>query len=460
MIERPFTISLLVRDSENRPSISFPDIPGLVKQGIAFSTTRAEQDGQEVTGQLIVQTYLATRSGTIRVPPFTLTVNGQTVRSPGVTLTVRAVISPAEAAAAAALARLKTDKMAAFLQTSVNQLTVYTGEGLQIRLSFFVAENYPYELKFDQLERQVAAMVRQLRPVNAWEESDNISELVTKPVVLNGRKYFEYRIYQSTFFPLATRTGAARQITLPALSLVVTRQSVPPAPALPASASTSTPRANPAMRKAEQATFVSQPVTIQVRPLPQQTTVSAQGPVSVGKFRLVAEVDQNRVMIGQSVRYDLRIEGRGNIAGIQPPQADGSNTDVDIFPPQIQEQIGRSDEQVSGYKTFRYFLIPKQKGDLALAERFFWVYFDPQSGRYDTLRPQTILHVGEPSDGLAQGIVPSDTLDGAGRPSIYAGLEQTDSTEQFINWPVLVRAAANVLIILMILGTLFVFARK
>ena len=461
LIERQFTISLIIRDSDTRPTVTFPDIPGLVKQGISYSTTRSETGGQEVVSQFIVQTYLATRTGTIRIAPFTLTANGQSVRSPGLVLTVRAVVSPAEAAAAAALVRAKNDRQAAFLQTSVNQTSVYTGEGLRVRLSFFVADNYPYEIRFDELEQQVAAIVRKLRPVNAWEENENITELKPLETELNGRKYIEYRIYQATFFLLPTQIGIARKVTLPAIPLAVTRQLVN-ASVFTAPASSSNPayRPNPTVPKAEKVTFLSQPITVQVRPLPLLSASSAPGQIAVGTFRLVADIDRSQVAVGQSVQYDIRIEGRGNIAGIQPPQALASSPEVDVFPPQVQDQIDRSDGQISGYKSFRYFLIPKQKGTLALAERFFWVYFDPQSGRYDTLRPQTVLRIGESSDDPAVGIVPSDTLDGTGHPSIYAGLEQTDSTEQFINWPVLIRAAANVLIIVMILGTLFVFARK
>ncbi len=459
LIERPFTITLLIRDSDTRPTVTFPDIPGLVKQGLSTSTTRSDVGGHEVVSQLIAQTYQATRPGPIRIAPFTLTVNGQSVRSPGTVLTVRAVVSPAEAAAAAALTRLKNDKQAAFLQTSVNQTSLYTGEGLHVRVSFFVADSYPYELKFEQLEQQVATIVRRLRPTNAWEENFNITEVNRRQTQINGRNYFEYRIYQATFFLLATNTGRDRQVVLPAVPLRLTRQLVN-APTAPGSASNPASQQSPTEQKEETVTFVSQPVSVQVRSLPRLPGLPTAGQTSVGSFRLVADVDHNRVAVGQSVRYDIRIEGQGNIAGIQPPQALASNAEMDVFPPQIQEQIDHTDNRVSGYKSFSYYLIPKQKGTLALAKRFFWVYFDPQSGQYDTLRPQTVLRVGEASDEPTVGIVPSDTLDGTGRPSIYAGLEQTDSSEQSINWPVLIRAAANVLIIVMILGTLFVFARK
>lgn len=459
-IERPFTISINVRDSESRPVVAFPNIAGFVKQGTSYSSSRSEFGGREVVSQVIVQTYAATQPGTFRLAPFTVTVDGQTVRSPGAQLIVRpsaTATTSTSALSTTALAKAKTDKRAAFLQTTVNYTRLYTGQGLHIRVSFYVAENYPYELRFDRLAQQVELLTRQLRPVNAWEENDNISELRPRPALLNGQRYVEYPVYSATFFPLATRTGLPRTITLPAVSLRVSRQS--PTPVQPTGPGSQTGRAATAAgQQTDEVAFSSEPVTVLVQPLPGRN--GQPGAVSVGSFRLIDEADRSQVGVGQSVRYDIRIEGQGNIASIQAPQLVNAGDGLDVFPPQAQEQIGRTGAAVSGYKSFRYFLIPKQKGPLTLANRFFWVYFDPQIGRYDTLRPRLVLRVGEATDSLATGIVPSDTLDQAGRPSIYAGLEQTDSTEQSVNWPVLVRAIANVLIIIMILGTLFVFARK
>lgn len=457
-IERPFTIAILVRDSEERPTVTFPTIPGLVKQGTSNSSTRSEISGREVVSQIVTQTYAATQPGIFRLPAFAVTINGQTIRSPGAQLIVKpSAGSPATSSINSATASAKGNKRAAFLQTTVNRTRLYTGEGLHIRTAFYVAENYPYELRFDQLAQQVDALARQLRPVNAWEENDNISELRPRPALQNGQRYIEYPVYSATFFPLAMRNGLPRTIALPAVSLLVSRLN-PATPQSATPASQSNRAVTTSGQPADRVAFTSEPIQVLVQPLPPRS--GQAGAVSVGSFRLVDEVDRSRVAVGQSVRYDVRLEGQGNIASIQAPQLIAPEADLDVFPPQSQEQIGRSGDVVSGFKSFRYFLIPKQKGTLTLANRFFWVYFDPQTGRYDTLRPRAVLRVGEAADSAATGIVPSDTLEQAGRLSIYAGLEQTDSTRQSVNWPVLVRAIANVLIILMILGTLFVFARK
>ena len=457
-IERSFTISLLVRDAGARPVVNFPDIPGLVKQGVSASTTRTDQAGREVVSHQLVQTYLATRPGTIAVAPFVLSANGQVVRVAGLVLTVR----PGAAAtqAAARLATANADKQAAFLQATVGQPAVYPGEALRVTLAFFVAENYPYELTFSGLESQIAAIVRRIRPVNAWEETDNITEITPRPARINGRRYVEYRLYQATFFLLNSRVAPARPLGLPAVSLTVMRRAGGP-PTSPPEALTAT---SPTPTTAAQAvTFSSEPVPFSIRPLPAQTgTQPAQrGQTSVGTFRLTDGLDRGRVLVGQSVRYDIRLEGQGNIAGIQPPQLSlPAATDLDVFPPQVQEQISRAEAGVSGTKSFRYFLIPRQKGTVLLANRFFWVYFDPRTGRYDTLRPQATLRVVADGDSTNTGIIPADTLGGTGQPSIYAGLDNTSSTAQSVNWPLLIRAVANVLIVVMLLGTVFIFFKR
>ncbi len=450
LIERSFTISVIIPQAENRPTIAFPDIAGLTKQGTSTSATRTEVNGKEVVSQVVTQTYAAIRPGTLKVAPFVITVNGQPVRSAGTTLTVRAITPPVSASALAA----KVDKNSALLITSVSQPSVFVGEGVRIGVAVYVAENYPYELHFDRLSPQVEAMARQLRPVNAWEENDNISELTPRPTTYNGRRYVQYALYRATFFPLSNQ-GIARTIQLPALHLTLTQSSVKPAPVTAASAPNSVTTSDPI-------TLISLPATVRIRPLPPHPLRER---VSVGQFWLVDAVNQRRTVVGQSVQFDVRIEGRGQIAGIQAPTQTAPDPgrqapDLEVFPPTMQEQIGRADEQVSGFKRFRYFLIPKQKGTLTLANRFFWVYFDPQTARYDTLRPQTVLTVTNPGDSLVVGIVPADTVTTNGRTSIYSGLEQTDSTRQSINIPVLMRSLANVLIVLMILGTIYVYVRK
>ena len=104
-----------------------------------------------------------------------------------------------------------------------------------------------------------------------------------------------------------------------------------------------------------------------------------------------------------------------------------------------------------------------------MANYFQWVYFDPQTARYDTLRPQLQLQVGGNGSSVATNaaiasssvVTNGETVPGAPLVnSIYAGIERMDSTRQPVSVSVLIRSVANVLILIMLLGMVLVLVRK
>ena len=88
-IERPFTISVIIANSETRPTINFPDIGGFTKKGTSASVTTSELSGKTITNQVITQNYRARLPGRYRLLPFSIIVNGETVESDGATLIVQ-----------------------------------------------------------------------------------------------------------------------------------------------------------------------------------------------------------------------------------------------------------------------------------------------------------------------------------------------------------------------------------
>lgn len=443
-IERPFTIVVTLPNSETRPTFTFPDIPGLTKKGI--QTTLSTPDGNERNGviQIITQSYQARTAGRFMLAPFAITINGEVLRSEGAVLTVR----PSATASAPTSTTVNRGggaaNGAAFLLLRASKPVIYTGEGVGLTMSFFVADNYPYELGFTALDQQIQAMIKKIRPASAWEENRSITELKPIPVVLNGRKFREVVLYQSVFFPLA-----ARPLSLPAVTLYLSRPR---------------PKIGPPSPETERIAFSTKPVVITVRALPPHPR---RGQVAVGSFRLNERLNQPRVGVGQSVRYGFTVEGEGNIATLSAPTVAAKTEDIDIFPPGERHTIRHGGSQISGQKTFTYFIVPRQKGTVSLANHFQWVYFDPQRARYDTLQPRLQLRAGGGDAEVTtatslpaktSGVV-GDTVSVTGR-SLYAGLDALDSTQQPISIPVLVRAVANVLIVLMLLGMIFVFFKK
>ncbi|CCH56936.1 hypothetical protein BN8_06326 [Fibrisoma limi BUZ 3] len=447
-IERPFTISVIAPNSENRPTINFPDIPGFVKRGTSASFTSSEVENKTVVNQVVTQTYQAKLPGRYKLPPFSVTVNGFVARSEGATLIVRPTAAVASGPGATTLVTPATPPNgSAFLNLKASRSSIYAGEGVALSLAFYVADDYPYELElsFRALDRQLQTILKKIRPANAWEENVGINELNPIPVTVAGRKFREYLLYQAIYFPLS-----AQPLRLPAVSLWLARPR---------------PKVGPPLAQPETVVFTSKPLTVNVRPLPPHPL---RGQVPVGTYQLVESVERTRVSIGKSIRYSFAIEGEGNIATLQAPAAvtDQASAAVDIFPPKERQVISRDGGRVTGRKQFTYFLIPRENGPLPLADRFQWVFFNPRTARYDTLHSRIQLQVGTATAAVASANTGMEkqaisVSPGVSTPvSIYAGIDKLDSSYQPINGAVLVRAVANVLIILMLLGMLVVFFRR
>ena len=484
-IERPFTISVLVPTSENRPVITFPDITGLTKRGTSTSVANTGAEGKSITTQIITQTYVANQPGTFRLLPFSITVNGMTARSEGSVLMVRPPSVTTFSEAGGDVVSALTESGAAFLTLRTSKASVFVGEGFTIRLSLFVSDAYPFELRFDGVDAQLQTVLKQLRPTNAWEEDAGIRELKGLPIVLNDRKFTEYVIFQGVYFPLSDTPIAIPSV---ALSLIRVKQdgrstdpnsTVPGAASAPvASTAGSIASKRPATTKisaqtsvseaTERVTFQARPLAIAVRPLPPHPL---RGQVAVGVYQLIESIDRVRVPAGKSTRYSVRIEGEGNVASIQAPLWSSMNNMTNVFaatpatetgmetlPTGTSQQIDRTGEQIIGSKTFNYFLVPRRGGEVDLSTVFGFIYFNLQTARYDTLKSRIRLRVGdtEPVGAAA----PVGTPQTNGVDELYVGLNQMDSTEKPLNLTALARAVANVLLVLMILGMIFVFLRK
>ncbi|WP_460634530.1 BatD family protein [Larkinella harenae] len=430
-IERPFTISVTIQNSDSRPVINFPVIKGFIKKGTTTSVTPVEIDGKTVVSQVITQSYSATRPGQYRLPPFELVVGETTIQSEEVIITVNSSSRLADTLMTLNAPPETIAKNDVFLSVSTSKAAVYTGEGFSLKLSFFVAESYPFELTFYELDQQLQQLLKTLRPANCWEENEGITDLSQRPVFFKGKRYTEYRIYQATFFPLNKQP-----IEIPSVSLKLLQYR----PALKPGGE----------RKKEIVSYTTRPLSVRVNPLPDHPL---RDQVPVGQYRLVETVLRKNPAVGQSVQYNFRITGEGNIASLPAPLVTDSTT-FDIFPPSSKEVINRAGGSVSGYKTFSYALIPRQNGHFPLASYFQWIYFNLKQQRYDTLRSAIALRVG--GTALPEGDTVRVSLPG----SIYTGIEQTDSSLQPINFQEMIRLGVNILLVSMILGMMYLFWKK
>ncbi len=422
-----FTLTVVIEGSEQREVSGFPALPDFIKRGTNVTSAITTVGGKTTTVHRISQNYLPTRSGVFPVEPFTMTVNGQPLRSGEFTVVVS---EPDFSGAEDDEAGLPTelDGTTEFSGTTADALlslrarptSVYVGEGFTVRLSLLVAATNPTQLNFYQLDEQLSELLKQLRPANCWEENFGIrGEPQEFDVTINGKRYREYRLFEAVYFPLT-----AQPIAFPALRLRLLEGTAP----------------------AQQLrTLRSQPVTVRPKPLPRPE------PVTVGTFQLREGLTTRQARTGRSVTYTVRVRGEGHIHSIQlpEPQADAQ---FDFYPPDVTKLVNHRDGRVSGEAVFRFQLIPKRAGTYPLSRYFRWTYFNPRTNRYQTLTSRLSLTVqGETrTDGaLADG--------GAG--SLYDGLERLDTSRPYTNYPALVKGIANTALGFMLLGIVVLFWR-
>lgn len=443
-----YTITLTAQDQSLEEYSNFPNIPGFTKAGTSSSTSMRNINGQVSNESSIIQNYMPSKEGTFVLPPFSMKVNGFTVKSPGAKIKVGPpqepkgrdpfgsdpfAYDPFEDFFGGKRQDVQNARADAFLSVQADKKEIYAGEGVNVTLSFFVAEDNQAEIDFYDLGTQLANMVKQIKPANCWEENFGIEEIIPRKVQLGKKRYTEYPIYQATLFPLV-----ARSFSIPALKLNMVSYRAGAATFFGA------------QRKEELKPFFSKPVEIKVKDLPPHPL---KGQISVGRFALFENLGKKKTSINEGVGFDIAIKGEGNITYIPEPTVAKSDL-ADIYPPNTRQTVQRAGGRVTGEKVFSYLIVPKEQGGISLRNSFYWVFFNTEKGRYDTLRPSGDLFVTK-GKALAAG------KSAISKDSFYGLIDKADTallTEKAENK--VLKLWVNIAIGIMAVATLWLSFRK
>ena len=432
-LNQPFILSVVVRNSANRPSVQFPNLPGLEKRSASATSTSNVVAGKTVLIQTISQQYYATKAGSYTIAPFDITVDGVKLRAEGVTVTFNKTQegeystenSVEESETISSMDDLASGSI--FLSIKASKPIVFVREGFAVRLALYVAKSAPIEMEFYRLNVQLQTILKKLRPATCWEENVGIEEIIQREVSIGGKKYTEYQMYQAMFFPMTLQS-----VSFPAVSLdMLLLEALP---------------GGEKQKKVE--TFFSRPLHVLVKPLPLHPQ---KDHIAVGNYQLREELTRQEVHSGESLRYLFTIAGEGNIATMAPPELTQSGA-FDIYPPDISQTVRRNYEKVSGAKTFDYYLVVRQKGTFPLERFFHWIYFDPVRARYDTLRPAEKIEVS--GENLQTASLPGSEAD-----AVYGNIDQLDTTTTHIDYQQIIKTLTN-LTVLVLLGVMIWILRK
>ena len=140
--------------------------------------------------------------------------------------------------------------------------------------------------------------------------------------------------------------------------------------------------------------LVTEPVTLNVRPLPPPPT-GWNG--LVGDFDISASLSRRELQVGQSATLEVRVAGAGNVQLLAEPPFPELPA-FKIYPDQPTGNVDKSGRQLSGRKVFRRALVPLVVGALDIPPLQL-VYFDPELGDYVERSTDRIDLEVTPADG-------------------------------------------------------------
>lgn len=375
-----YTISFRLRGAPLERYSAFPDIEGFKKSGKSSTTTTRIVNGQTSTELTITQRYAAFAEGSYVLKPFSMKINGLTAASEGAVLQA----GPQQAAATPPGGALQgiglLDQLfgkprpqeyvepqdQAFLAIVPDKQRVFVGEGLHVGLYFYLTPQDQAVLNFYNFAGQLPGIIRQLRQRTAWEESFNEQEVLPENVTVGGKPFLRYRLWEAELYPLN-----AQPLAFPAVELQMLKYKVAKKPA-----------AGLDNRLEGYKTYRSAARVVPVVPLPAHPR---QDQVPVGVYEVKEAIDRTTFRTGRTFAYTFTVEGEGNLATVNlaaPP----NTPELEVYGPEVQQTLTRQNGRVGGRKSFRFRLVARRPGPVALDTLFRLVVFNPATARYDTLR--------------------------------------------------------------------------
>jgi hypothetical protein len=181
----------------------------------------------------------------------------------------------------------------------------------------------------------------------------------------------------------------------------------------------------------------SEPVTLDVKALPQNAPPSFSG--AIGNFTMTTDAKPKSVQVGDPITVTSTISGRGNFDRVNAPVVEDEHG-WHKYPP--SSKFKQDDEVgISGAKSFETVLSPNEKKQSLPMLAFS--YFDPVKEQYVTLRSEPIaitVQVGAaPTQNVAASRPAPPTPAPATRPAatakpadiLYQLTEQPAATESF-----------------------------
>jgi len=378
--------------NEEGKDLRLPDLKGfevLFGPSTSRSFSQSTINGKTTSESSVTYTYIlvAPAEGTFTIGPASINVNGSNYRSNSLTVKVLPPDKAAEnrqggspgssdsgSSSAAPAAKVSADD--AFIRAIVSKNNGYEQEGFTVTFRLYTTLNITDlgKIEFPEFE---GFMV---------EDVTIASNQQLQMERYNGRNYYTADLKKTLLFP--QRSG---KITIPSGRLEMVFS-------VPSGKRVSTFFGTQEVMADVKKTLVTNPLSINVKPLPEGKPLGFSN--AVGTFTFTPSISTKQTRANEPITISVDISGTGNMKLIQNPEVKFP-TNFEVYDPTVSNNFQVATNGLTGSRKIEYLAIPRYEGHYNIPPIEF-SYFDLNTNSYKTVKsPEYNLQIAKGDPGKA-----------------------------------------------------------
>jgi hypothetical protein len=355
-----------VLNQEGR-DLRLPDLSDFdILFGPSTSTSFSQRtiNGKTTSEKSVTYTYIlvAKNTGTFTIGPASISVDGANYQSNSLKVEV---LPPDEKSSQSSRGGGSSSGSAtvsdndAFIRAIVSKNNPYEQEGFTVTFRLYTTLNIVNfgRIQFPEFE---GFMVEEIDvPVNQQLQMERY----------NGRNYYTADLRKTLLFP--QKSG---QITIPSGRLEMVFS-------VPSGRSVTTFFGSQELMVDVNKTLVTNPVVINVKPLPANRPASFAN--AVGTFTMKPNINTTQLRANEAISLRLEISGTGNMKLISNPVVEFPSN-FEVYDPTVTNALNVTSNGLTGIRTIEYMAIPRYEGNYTIPPVEF-SYFDINTNSYKTL---------------------------------------------------------------------------
>ncbi len=355
-------------------------------------------------------TYLvmATKVGTVTIPPATIKVDGRTYQSNALNIKVVKGNNGTQAAQSTTARRTNGNRAAgaATLGTGVKNNDLYV-KALVSNTNPYLGQQVIVTYRFYTKIPVSDLSVKKLSSFPGfWTKDlmDNNKQLQQSTKMINGEQYVVADIRREALYPQKSGKLTIDPMELECMVQVRTQKKRSRSYD-PFDDFFNDPFFNRNVKNVK-VTVKSNALTLHVKPLPQENKPAGFNG-AVGNYTFASKIDRTKLKANEALTLTLTISGKGNLELVEPPDVHFPS-DFETYDPKVTARIRTNSAGVNGYKKFEYLAIPRNPGDFVIPAVTF-SFFNPDEGKYYSYSSDDFkIHVDK-GNGNVNGITYSSS---------------------------------------------------